>query len=91
MSIYNQVKVDAKVVSIEVLSKDRHGLVSEIAEGISALNYEILFHKAKVFTDVRGVKMSELKVQVNYCGEEKLNSLLHRLNKISGVVSVSAE
>lgn len=91
MSIYNQADPSrSKIVSVQVLSNDRYGLVGEISSEISSLNIEIRHHRAKVFTDDRNKQMSMFEAKVRLDSEEGLWTLLHRLNKIKGVVNVTA-
>ena len=75
-------------ITIDILSRDRIGLMAEITSAISAFNAEIIKYRAKVFTDNKSRKMSKCRVNVSV-GEQELRALLGRLSKISGVVSVA--
>ena len=75
-------------ITIDILSRDRIGLMAEITSAISTFNAEIIKYRAKVFTDNKSRKMSKCRVNVSV-GEQELRSLLGRLSKISGVVSVA--
>ena len=75
-------------ITIDILSRDRIGLMAEITSALSAFNAEIIKYRAKVFNDNKSRKMSKCRVNVNV-GEQELRALLGRLNKISGVVSVA--
>lgn len=76
-------------ISIEILSKDRIGLMSEITSVISELDAQIIHYGAKVFTDRRSRIMSECNISVSIA-EQNRPALLSRLRKISGVVALSA-
>jgi (p)ppGpp synthase/HD superfamily hydrolase len=90
MSIYNQTKSENPTsVSVRVLSKDRGGLVGEITTVITAFGGDITAHKARVFTDDKNRDMSLFEGSINLDGEEAVQTLLHRLHKIRGVVSVT--
>ena len=75
-------------ITIDILSRDRIGLMADIVSAFSAFNAEIIKYRAKVFTDNKSRKMSKCRVNVSV-GEQRLRSLLGRLSKISGVVSIT--
>lgn len=75
-------------ISIEILSKDRIGLIHDITSAISALDMQVIHYHAKVFTDNKSRKMSECNVSVSI-DEQGCRALLSRLRKIKGVVRVS--
>ena len=92
MSIYNYTKTeDPQTVSVKVVSKDRPGLVGEISQAISVLGIKIIHHKAKVYTSDRSSHMSVFEADLYLDGNINLQSLLHKLHKIKGVVSVTAQ
>ena len=75
-------------ITIDILSRDRIGLMADIVSAFSVFNAEIIKYRAKVFTDNKSRKMSKCRVDVSV-GYQELRSLLGRLSKISGVVSVA--
>lgn len=79
---------NSRNISIEILSKDRIGLVHDITSAISALDAQVIHYHAKVFTDNKSRKMSECSVSVSI-DEQGCRALLGRLRKIKGVVRVS--
>ena len=92
MSIYNYTKTeDPQTVSVKVVSKDRPGLVGEISQAISVLGIKIIHHKAKVYTSDRSSHMSVFEADLYLDGNINLQSLLHKLHKIKGVVSVTSQ
>ncbi|MDE5582754.1 MAG: hypothetical protein K2K89_12185 [Ruminococcus sp.] len=76
-------------VSIEVITKDRKGLVYEITGIISELNIAILNHKARVYNNKNKGMVSDFKVVVKAESHRHIETLIHRLNKIKGVISVN--
>ena len=62
--------------------------MADITSALSAFSAEIIRYRAKVFTDNKSRKMSKCRVNVSI-DEQGLRSLLGRLSKISGVVSVA--
>ncbi|MBD5159053.1 MAG: hypothetical protein HDT23_02250 [Ruminococcus sp.] len=78
-----------EIVSIEVITKDRKGLVYEITGIISELNIAILNHRAKVYNNKNKKMMSDFKVVVRAENYIQIETLIHRLNKIKGVISVN--
>ena len=75
-------------ITIDILSRDRIGLMADIVSAFSVFNAQIIKYRAKVFTDNKSRKMSKCRVNVSV-DEQGLRSLLGRLSKISGVVSVA--
>ena len=73
---------------IEVVSKDRVGLVSEISGAISRSGADIRSHSAKVYNDVAGNPMSRFTAIVEF-DDSKSNTdeLMRRIRRIRGVVS----
>lgn len=91
MSIYNQTKSDGgRIVSVSILSKDRYGLVNDIMSELARQNVDIRHHRARVFTDCKNAEMSSVELKISLDGGQNLQTVLHRLHKIRGVVSVSA-
>ncbi|MDE6036275.1 MAG: hypothetical protein K2G36_10245 [Ruminococcus sp.] len=91
MAIYRQIsyeKNNDEPVSIEVLTKDRNGLIYEITGIIADLNITILNHRAKVYNNRNKGMISDFKVVVKADSYIKIGTLVHRLNKIKGVISV---
>lgn len=78
-----------ELASIEVITKDRKGLVYEITGIISELNIAILNHKAKVYNNKNKGMVSDFKVVVKAENHRQIETLIHRLNKIKGVISVN--
>ena len=76
-------------ITIDILSRDRIGLMAEITSAISTFNAEIIKYRAKVFTDNKSRKMSRCRVDVSI-DEHGLKELLGSLRKIKGIVSLSA-
>ncbi|MDE5770516.1 MAG: hypothetical protein K2I06_02640 [Ruminococcus sp.] len=78
-----------ELVSIEVITKDRNGLVHEITGIISKLNIAILNHKARVYNNKNKGMLSDFKVVVKAESHSQIETLIYRLNKIKGVISVN--
>ena len=91
MAIYrnmNDEKNNGESVAVEVLTKDRNGLVYEITGIIADLNITILNHRAKVYNNRNKGMVSDFQVVVKADSYNKIEILVHRLNKIKGVISV---
>ena len=76
-------------ITIDILSRDRIGLMADIVSAFSVFNAQIIKYRAKVFTDNKSRKMSKCRVDVSI-DEQGLKELLGSLKKIKGVVSLSA-
>lgn len=77
-----------KSVSLQIVSKDRTGLVNEISGIISELNIAILNHNARVYNNRNKEMISDFKVSVQTDNDKNIDVLIRRLNKIKGVISV---
>lgn len=77
-----------KSVSLQIVSKDRTGLVNEISGIISELNIAILNHNARVYNNRNKEMISDFKVYVQTNNDKNIDVLIRRLNKIKGVISV---
>ncbi len=75
-------------VSLQIVSKDRTGLVNEISGIISELNIAILNHNARVYNNRNKEMISDFKVSVQTDNDKNIDVLIRRLNKIKGVISV---
>lgn len=81
-------KIQEGYATIEILSKDRTGLVSEITGIMSDLNITILQHNARVYNHRHKGMVSDFKVHVKADSPEQIELLIRRLSKIKGVISV---
>ena len=90
MSIYNKIshKDFSGKASLEVISKDRNGLVGDITTQAAVLGITILNHKAITFTDEKSRSMSKLVMTVKTDEFTSLESLMHKINRVNGVISV---
>ncbi|MGN0631923.1 MAG: ACT domain-containing protein [Ruminococcus sp.] len=75
-------------ISLQIVSKDRIGLVSEISGIISELNIAIVNHKARVYNNRNKEIISDFKVDVQTDNDKNIDVLIRRLNKLKGVISV---
>ncbi len=75
-------------ISLEVLAKDRKGLVNEITMIISSMNISILRHNARVYNHMNKGKVSQFKADVEIVNEQQIEMLISRLRKIKGNISV---
>ena len=90
MSIYNRLSNERpSLIHIEVLSKDRTGLVSDICAAITASGADIRYHRAKVFSDRKGAYMSRFIAEVRTGSDPE--PLLRALCRIKGTVDVTAD
>lgn len=93
MSIYSQISREHDTeqgIDLYIKSKDRIGLLSEIFTVFSQLEVGITDHKAKVYTGDNGRRYSRLSASTKPISGDKANTLLHRLNKVKGVIAVEA-
>lgn len=83
-------KYQAEFTTLEIIAKDRTGLVNEITGIISELNISILHHRARVFNHKHKGMISEFKVDIKAENFEQIGLLIHRLNRMKGIISVTA-
>lgn len=88
MNIYDKTAAGAEVITVEVLSADRIGLVSELCGVISSMGADIRGHRAKVYKDDKGRLVSRFEAEVRLGGGA--DALLHRISRVEGVKSVTA-
>lgn len=81
-------KNQEEFASIEIIAKDRNGLVHEITGIISELNIAILHHEARVYKNKNKGMVSDFKVDVKADNHNQIEILIRRLNKIKSVISV---
>jgi (p)ppGpp synthase/HD superfamily hydrolase len=53
-------------------------------------NIDIRHHKARVFTNDKNADMSSVELKISLDESQNLQTVLHRLHKIRGVVNVTA-
>lgn len=93
MSIYSEIGRDLDTeqsVDLHIKSNDRIGLLSEIFAVFSELEIAIVGHRAKVYTADNGKKYSQLSAKIEPISGNKVDTLVHRLNKVKGVIGVEA-
>ena len=89
VNIYNNVNsINAQIISIEILSNDRIGLVGELSSVITAFGADIRGHSARTFVNDKARAMSLFKVSILTNGVN-VDTLLHRLGKVKGVISIT--
>lgn len=90
MNIYNTISSEnSKGASLEVISNDRIGLVNDISTAITNAGGDIRSHHARAFTNDKGEDMSMFNAEV-IMDISVIDTLLHKLANIKGVVSVTA-
>lgn len=90
MDIYEHAKKEKlETVSLEILSKNRVGLVHEIVATISSQNVIIKSGDAKVYTDSNKKEMSLCLVTIYIDEKLDLQMLFCKLHKIKGVIRVN--
>ena len=75
-------------VSIEILSRDRIGLMAEITEIVAGFDVQTVHYDAKVLSDDHGERLFECKISV-CVDNNKLRMLHNRLYRIKGVLKLS--
>lgn len=90
MDIEKHTKQDnLKTVSLEILSKNRVGLVHEIVTTISSQNVAMKSSDAKVYIDSNKKEMSLFLVTIYIDEKLDLQMLFCRLHKIKGVIRIN--
>lgn len=93
MSIYSEINKDSAAeqrIDLQIRSNDRIGLLSEIFAVFSEMEITMVKHRAKVYTADNGRKYSQLSAETEPINGSKADTLLHRINKIKGVIGVEA-
>lgn len=89
MNFYGQSEINTQqTILLQILSKDRVGLVHEITATISSLNVSIKYLNAKVFKNKKQGKRSLLEVKI-CIDEDDLQILFRKLRKIKGVMNLN--
>ncbi|MGN1085490.1 MAG: ACT domain-containing protein [Porcipelethomonas sp.] len=75
-------------VSLQIISKDRTGLINEISGIISGLNITILNHNARVYNNRKKEMISDFKVAIRTDNYKTIELLVRKLKNIKGVIVV---
>lgn len=79
------------MIRIEVISKDRVGLVSAISGAIYASGADIRSHKAKVYSDIAGKPISKFIAEIDVGDNIRPEEIIRRIYKIKGVLSAEVK
>ena len=77
-------------INIEINSRDRNGLVRDITYQTAKLGITIKYHKAVTYKSKKNQPMSKLIMTVESDSKSQINTLIHNLKKIPGVVSLKS-
>jgi (p)ppGpp synthase/HD superfamily hydrolase len=75
-------------VKIEVVAKDRNGLIYDIVGTMYRLQIDILRHEARVCGNKEQGMISKSRYDIVVKNEEQLAMLRQRLHRIKGIISV---
>lgn len=75
-------------ISLEIIAKDRNGLLHEIAKKITELDIAIVHHEARVCDNKNKGMVSKSRMEIHVKDHEQLEILIRGLMKIKGVIRV---